>query len=102
VSGLTLADAIGLFDPVSVDAFVVTQIQRDGTLEGPDTDLLRAALGATDIEVIASGGVGQLHDLVSLVNLVEGGRGVGGIILGRALYEGTVDLEEAVRMMEQV
>ena len=100
-SGLTLADAIGLFDPASVDAFVVTQINRDGTLEGPDTDLLRAALRETDVEVIASGGVGQLHDLVALAALREDGSGIGGIILGKALYEGTVDLEDAVRAMAQ-
>ncbi|MBT3245319.1 MAG: 1-(5-phosphoribosyl)-5-[(5-phosphoribosylamino)methylideneamino]imidazole-4-carboxamide isomerase [Actinobacteria bacterium] len=100
-SGLTLADAIGLFDPAWVDAFVVTQILRDGTLEGPDTDLLRAALRETDVEVIASGGVGQLQHLEELAALSEGGSGIGGIILGKALYEGTVDLEEAVRAMAQ-
>ena len=98
-SGLTLAEAIGRFDPASVDAFVVTQIHRDGTLEGPDTDLLCAALRETEVEVIASGGVGHLEDLKVLAALNENGSGIGGIILGKALYEGTVDLEEAVRAM---
>jgi phosphoribosylformimino-5-aminoimidazole carboxamide ribotide isomerase len=100
-SGLSLDEAINLFDPAVVDAFIVTQIHRDGTLEGPDIDLLGEALRATGVDVVASGGVGRSQDLLMLSSLCEGGRGVGGIILGRALYEGTVDLEEALGAMVQ-
>ena len=98
-SGLSLRQAIDLFDPTSVDAFVVTQIQRDGTLDGPDLDLLRETLSATSVDVIASGGVGRLADLMELAELQEAGRSIGGIIIGRALYEGTIDLAEALTAM---
>jgi len=95
-SGLTLRQAVDLFDPAVVSAFVVTQIRRDGTLEGPDLDLLRETMRATGVNVIASGGVGRIDDLVNVAELNEAGRRIDGIILGRALYEGAVDLEEAL------
>lgn len=76
-------------------ALTYTNIARDGTLEGPDIDgvaeLLRI-LGPTDAQIILSGGVGTVEH-VRRASEVEG---LGGIIVGRALYEGTVDLAEAI------
>jgi phosphoribosylformimino-5-aminoimidazole carboxamide ribotide isomerase len=79
-----------------VDAFVVTEIGRDGTLEGPDLEGLASILSAVDVGVIASGGVGKVADLIALAGLERSGRRLAGAIVGRALYEGTVDLAEAV------
>jgi phosphoribosylformimino-5-aminoimidazole carboxamide ribotide isomerase len=79
-----------------VDAFVVTEIGRDGTLEGPDLEGLASILGAVEVGVIASGGVGTVADLIALAGLERSGRRLGGAIVGRALYEGTVELTEAV------
>ena len=78
------------------EAAVVTQISTDGTLAGPDMELLSEALAATDVPVIASGGVGTLDDLRRLADLRAGGRALAGAIVGRAIYERTVDLAEAL------
>jgi phosphoribosylformimino-5-aminoimidazole carboxamide ribotide isomerase len=94
-SGRDLLDVAAEFADAGVAALVVTEIGRDGTLEGPDLDGLRAVLGATDIDVIASGGVGSLDDLRALDQLSVGERRLAGVIVGRALYEGTFTLTDA-------
>lgn len=72
-------------------AFVVTDISRDGTLAGPDVEGLAQLVARTPVPVIASGGVGRIEDLRALA-----GTGVAGVIVGKALYAGTITLEEAV------
>ena len=98
-SGLGLQDALERFSGLGTDAFVITRIERDGTLEGPDLEGLGDALAATGIDVVASGGVGRPGDLTDLADLEVDGRRLAGIIIGRALYEGTVDLAAAVEAM---
>ena len=83
------------------EAAVVTQISTDGTLGGPDMELLAEALAATGIPVIASGGVGTLDDLLRLADLRVGGRSLAGAIVGRAIYERTVDLAEALTALAE-
>ena len=89
-SGVQLADALGRF--ASAAAFVITDIDRDGLLGGPDVEGLAAAVAATAIPVIASGGVGSLDDVRALAAI----DGLHGIITGRALYEGRFGVAEAV------
>ena len=72
-SGTDVLDLAVAFADAGVQALVVTEISRDGTLEGPDTEGLAAVLAATTIPVIASGGVGTLDDLRSLAALDGGG-----------------------------
>jgi phosphoribosylanthranilate isomerase len=80
-----------------VRGVIATAIERDGTLLGPDLDLLREVKReAGSLRVIASGGVGTLDDLRRLV--AEGG--FEGVILGRSLYEGRFDLTEARAVLE--
>jgi phosphoribosylformimino-5-aminoimidazole carboxamide ribotide isomerase len=95
-SGRTAHDLIREFEDAGVAAFVVTEIGRDGTLQGPDLDGLGAVLQATHVPVIASGGVGALADLHTLAALRAGERRLGGVIVGRALYEGRIDLDSAL------
>jgi phosphoribosylformimino-5-aminoimidazole carboxamide ribotide isomerase len=95
-SGRDLLDVARSFAEVGVAALVVTEIGRDGTLEGPDLEGLAAVLEATAIDVIASGGVGSATDLVALSGLEVGGRRLSGAIVGRALYEGAFTLPEAL------
>lgn len=89
----------GSFDAVlerlvraGVPRLLVTAIARDGTLEGPDLDLYRRL---TDLEIplLASGGVGSLEDLRRLAEV-----GVEGVIVGKALYEGSFTLREAMEV----
>jgi len=74
---------------------IYTDIQRDGTLTGPNLTALRELAQGVDVPIIASGGVSSLTDLLSLLSLEP--VGVTGVILGRALYTGAVDLTEAIR-----
>lgn len=98
-SGRSVLDVARSFAEVGVDAFVVTDIGRDGTLAGPDLDGLREVVAATPVGVIASGGVGTLDDLVALTNVEAQGRTLTGVIAGKALYEGRFDVAEAVAIL---
>ena len=83
------------FEGSGVAALITTDIATDGTLAGPNLGFLRAMAQASSIPVIASGGVGDLADLLSLLSLAP--LGVEGVIVGRALYDGRVDLAEALQ-----
>jgi len=84
------------FEGLGVEAVVVTEIGRDGTLEGPDIAGLTKVLQGTTLDVIASGGVGVVEHLGDLRAVQAGGRSLAGVIVGRALYEGTIDLATAL------
>jgi phosphoribosylformimino-5-aminoimidazole carboxamide ribotide isomerase len=92
-SGVQLVDALGRF--AAAAAFVITDIDRDGLLGGPDVAGLAAAVEATDVPVIASGGVGTLDDVRALAAIA----GLHGIITGRALYEGRFSVADAVAVL---
>ena len=100
-SGLQLDQALERYAALGAEAFVVTQIDRDGTLAGPDLEGLTDALSQTSVDVVASGGVGQMKDLEQLADLQAQGRHLAGIIIGKALYEGTVDLASAAQMLAE-
>ncbi|MFI7442039.1 bifunctional 1-(5-phosphoribosyl)-5-((5-phosphoribosylamino)methylideneamino)imidazole-4-carboxamide isomerase/phosphoribosylanthranilate isomerase PriA [Nonomuraea indica] len=74
--------------------YVVTDVTKDGTLRGPNLDLLRQVCARTDSPVVASGGVSSLDDLVALASLVP--LGVEGAIVGKALYAQAFTLESAL------
>ncbi len=92
--GGDLFDALARLDAEGCARYVVTDVTKDGTLRGPNTDLLRAVCDATDRPVVASGGVSTLDDLRSLRDLVP--VGVEGAIVGKALYAGQFTLEQAL------
>lgn len=87
-SGRTLVDLVGELAVPGVAAFVVTDISRDATLQGPDIDGYAALLGQTEVPVVASGGVGSLDHLTALADLEVEGRRLAGAIVGKAIYEG--------------
>jgi phosphoribosylformimino-5-aminoimidazole carboxamide ribotide isomerase len=89
-SGRYLDDAYELFP--SAAAFVITDIARDGMLSGPDVEGLTESVRRAPAPVIASGGVADLDDLDALADI----EGLGGIITGKALYEGRFDVAEAL------
>ena len=101
-TGADLVDLARRFEGQGVSALVVTEIGRDGTMDGPDLDQLGAVLEATAVDVIASGGVGTLDDLRALAGLAVDGRSLAGIIVGRALYEGRFTVEEALACLAPV
>lgn len=89
-------DVIATFADVDVAAFVVTNIATDGTLAGPDLVGLERVLTLTQVPVIASGGVASLEDLRAIRALDVNGRGVAGVITGRAIYENRFTVAEAI------
>jgi phosphoribosylformimino-5-aminoimidazole carboxamide ribotide isomerase len=97
-SGADLIELASAFENAGVAALVVTEISRDGTLDGPDVVGLTDVLAATSIPVIASGGVGTLDDLRALGRLESAGRRLSGVIAGRALYEGRFSVTDAVEV----
>ncbi|MEJ2365024.1 MAG: 1-(5-phosphoribosyl)-5-[(5-phosphoribosylamino)methylideneamino]imidazole-4-carboxamide isomerase [Deltaproteobacteria bacterium] len=86
------------FDSLALAAIVYTDISRDGMQSGPNVQATRQLARAVNIPVIASGGVGTLDHIRALLPLEQDG--VIGVIVGRALYSGTVELSEAVALAE--
>jgi phosphoribosylformimino-5-aminoimidazole carboxamide ribotide isomerase len=83
------------FSASPLAALICTDIATDGTLAGPNLAFLRSMAAASSVPVIASGGIGSLEHLLSLLPLAL--HGVEGVIVGRALYDGRVDLAEALQ-----
>jgi len=92
--GGDLWDVLARLDAEGCARYVVTDVGRDGTLTGPNTDLLTAVCDRTAAPVVASGGVSSLADLRALAALTA--RGVEGAIVGKALYAGAFTLPEAL------
>ncbi|HEU5033362.1 MAG TPA: bifunctional 1-(5-phosphoribosyl)-5-((5-phosphoribosylamino)methylideneamino)imidazole-4-carboxamide isomerase/phosphoribosylanthranilate isomerase PriA [Mycobacteriales bacterium] len=92
--GGELFEVLARLDADGCARYVVTDVRRDGTLTGPNLDLLRSVCAATDRPVVASGGVSSLDDLRALASLQP--LGVEGAIVGKALYAGAFTLPEAL------
>jgi phosphoribosylformimino-5-aminoimidazole carboxamide ribotide isomerase len=95
-SGRSVLEVAEAFAGMGVDALVVTDIARDGTLAGPDLDGLGALLERVEIPVVASGGVATAADVTTLAAVQRAGRQLAGVIVGRALYEGACTLPDAL------
>lgn len=93
-----VADLAKHFENDGVEAIIFTDISRDGMMGGVNVESTVALARTLSIPVIASGGITTLDDIRKLV-AVEA-EGIGGAIIGRALYEGTLDLAEAQRIAE--
>ncbi|TXS64719.1 bifunctional 1-(5-phosphoribosyl)-5-((5-phosphoribosylamino)methylideneamino)imidazole-4-carboxamide isomerase/phosphoribosylanthranilate isomerase PriA [Corynebacterium sp. LK14] len=98
--GGDLWEVLERLDAAGCTRFVVTDVSKDGTLEGPNVQLLREVAAATDAKVTASGGISTLDDLRELA-LYEN-QGIDSAIIGKALYEGRFSLEEALAAVAEV
>ena len=96
--GGDLYEVMARLDAQGCARYVVTDVERDGTLHGPNLELLRAVCAATDRPIVASGGVGSLTHIHALSELVP--LGVEGAIVGKALYAGEFTLAEALVAVE--
>jgi len=92
--GGDLWEVLARLDAAGCSRYVVTDVTKDGTLRGPNVDLLREVCARTDAPVVASGGISSLDDLRALRALVP--EGVEGAIVGKALYAGAFTLPEAL------
>ncbi len=91
-----VTDLARSFEDAGVAAIIYTDINRDGAMQGPNIDATAALANAVTIPVIASGGVSSLDDLIALRDC---GAPLNGAISGRALYDGALDLKEALRTL---
>ncbi|MQA26214.1 MAG: bifunctional 1-(5-phosphoribosyl)-5-((5-phosphoribosylamino)methylideneamino)imidazole-4-carboxamide isomerase/phosphoribosylanthranilate isomerase PriA [Micromonosporaceae bacterium] len=97
--GGDLHEVLERLDKAGCARYVVTDITKDGTLRGPNLDLLRDVCSRTDAPVIASGGVSALDDLRALAALESAG--VEGAIAGKALYAGAFTVAEALAVLRE-
>lgn len=96
-SQIGVTELAARFEDTGVAAIIHTDIDRDGVLTGPNIEATAALADATSTPVIASGGVSSLEDLRRLKSAP--GRGIAGVISGRAIYEGRLDLTQALALL---
>jgi phosphoribosylformimino-5-aminoimidazole carboxamide ribonucleotide (ProFAR) isomerase len=94
--GGELFDVLERLEQAGCARYVVTDVTKDGTLKGPNLELLRQVMEKTDKPVIASGGISTLEDISALRQLVP--LGLEGAILGKALYAKRFTLEQALEL----
>jgi len=91
-TGTKVTDAISQFKAIGIDEFLLTSIERDGTLEGPDMQILAEAADSGS-KIIASGGIARVEDIVKVRNV-----GCSAVILGKAMYDGKISIEKTKAM----
>ena len=96
-SNILATDLVKEFSSFKIANFIVTDINTDGTLEGTNEVFIRDILNITDIPVIASGGIGSISDLLSLIKFET--YGLYGVIVGKALYENKFTINEANKVL---
>jgi phosphoribosylformimino-5-aminoimidazole carboxamide ribotide isomerase len=80
-------------------ALIFTAIQQDGTLEGPDQSRVRALLATVSLPVLVAGGIGQIAHVQALLRLSQAG--LAGMIVGKALYDGSIVFREALDLVQR-
>lgn len=99
VTGITAVDLARKFEGYGVAAIIYTDISRDGMLQGPNIEATRQLAEAISIPVIASGGLSSLKDIEKLMAIESSG--VTGVITGKAIYTGAINLAEAIALMNK-
>ena len=95
VTGITAVDLARKFEGFGVAAIIYTDISRDGMLQGPNLEATKQLAESITIPVIASGGLSTLQDIKNLMTVESAG--VTGVITGKAIYTGAINLAEAIR-----
>jgi phosphoribosylformimino-5-aminoimidazole carboxamide ribotide isomerase len=93
-TSLQAVDLARRFEGIGVAALIYTDVERDGMEHGPNLEATRTLVRSVDIPVIASGGVASLNDIRALLEIAP--EGIEGVIVGRALYSGSISLEQAI------
>ena len=97
-TAMSVVDLVKKIEHLPLAAIVFTDIKRDGMLTGPNIESTALLARSTHIPVIASGGVSRIEDIEALLTVEQSG--VSGVIIGRALYTGNLDLRECIRIAE--
>ncbi|HBB70622.1 MAG TPA: 1-(5-phosphoribosyl)-5-((5-phosphoribosylamino)methylideneamino)imidazole-4-carboxamide isomerase [Geobacter sulfurreducens] len=99
VTGVTAVDLAKRFEGYGVAAIIYTDIARDGMMQGPNIQATKALAEAISIPVIASGGLSSLKDIENLIAIESSG--VTGVITGKAIYSGAINLAEAIALTKK-
>lgn len=94
-SSLTAVDTAKRLRDVGIDTIIYTDISRDGMMQGPNIDATRRLINETGLSIIGSGGVSSIENLLALRSI-----GCAGAILGRAMYEGAVTVQDAIQAVK--
>jgi phosphoribosylformimino-5-aminoimidazole carboxamide ribotide isomerase len=87
------------FEDMRINSIIYTDIKRDGMKRGPNIDAIREFATAINVPVIAAGGISSIKDIENMAELEEDG--LSGIIVGRALYDGSIRLEQAINTLRK-
>ena len=93
-SGFRIIEAIKFFMAKGVKEFLLTTVDRDGTLNGPDLDTLSYASNVNGAKIIASGGISSIEDIIRVRNI-----GCSAVILGKSIYDGKIDVKKAIAIV---
>ncbi|MFO7891510.1 MAG: 1-(5-phosphoribosyl)-5-[(5-phosphoribosylamino)methylideneamino]imidazole-4-carboxamide isomerase [bacterium] len=99
VSSMRAEDFAETMEKAGVSRFVYTDIKSDGMMQGPDISSLKKFVRSTKASVTAAGGIRSIQDIIELQQLE--GQGVDSVVVGRAIYEGKLDVREAVRCIRK-
>ena len=89
-TGKNLIESVNEFVDMGFSEFLLTNVSKDGTLQGPDLEFLEKACKINSVNVISSGGISNLDDIIKVKE-----KNAFGVILGKALYENLITIEEA-------
>ncbi|MDP2425835.1 MAG: 1-(5-phosphoribosyl)-5-[(5-phosphoribosylamino)methylideneamino]imidazole-4-carboxamide isomerase [Candidatus Izemoplasmatales bacterium] len=95
-TGIQATDLVKTLESIGIQTIVYTDISKDGMLKGPNIEMYKTLKNKSNIGIIASGGVTSLEDLATLSSL-----GLVGAIVGKAYYEGLIDIEEAIACLQK-
>jgi phosphoribosylformimino-5-aminoimidazole carboxamide ribotide isomerase len=93
-TGINLIEGILEFLELGFSEFLITNVNRDGTLQGPDLEFLKKTCDISGTKIIASGGISNINDVLQVKNC-----NAYGIVLGKALYENKISIEEAKKIL---
>jgi phosphoribosylformimino-5-aminoimidazole carboxamide ribotide isomerase len=93
-SGFKIIEAIKFFMAKGIKEFLLTTVDRDGTLNGPDLDTLSYASNVSGAKIIASGGISSIEDIIRVKNI-----GCSAVILGKSIYDGKIDVKKAISVI---
>ena len=96
--GGNLWETLERLNAAGCSRYVVTDVTRDGTLTGPNIELLRTVASLSPAPVVASGGIARLEDIAALADLVP--QGIDSAIIGKALYSGAFTLQQALAVAD--
>ncbi len=95
-TSLSVLQAIKIVEDSGIKTCVVTDVAQDGTLKGPNVELIKNILSSTKMDIIAAGGMSTIDDVKTMTAIGNKYVNLNGVIIGKALYEGKIDLKEAI------